>query len=296
MLEIKKAPEKLYAMGNIELLQNKAIAIVGTRTNTEYGEECTKKFASKLAKIGLTIVSGLAEGIDSIAHKSAMKKEGRTIAVLGSGFNNIFPKENKKLFNEILENDGCVISEYPQNEEKKSSNFPTRNRIIAGLSKGVLVVEAKSRSGSSITARYGFEQAKPVFCIPNKIGVKTGVGTNNLIKIGAHLVTNVNEILLEIGEEAIEGMEDEIIENQTIEDKTIEEIKEEQVEKNSEKQIIVKKEYREIYKTLEKGTIEVNELARNLKQNIIEINQKLTMMEIEGLIETLPGNRIKRKE
>lgn len=267
----------------MQLLQNKAIAIVGTRANTEYGEKYAKKFANEISKVGITVVSGLAEGIDTIAHKSAMKNKGRTIAVLGSGFHNIFPEQNKELFNEILKNNGCIISEYSANEEKKSANFPTRNRIIAGLSKGILVIEAKFRSGSSITAKYGFKQEKPVFCIPNQIGIKTGVGTNNLIKVGAHLITNVNEILLEIGEEAIEETNEEKIEENEKEEKL-------------EAQVKVNKEYRGIYKALEKGAIEVNELARKLKQNIVEINQKLTIMEIEGLIETLPGNRIKRKE
>lgn len=204
-----------------------------------------------------------------------MLNKGRTIAVMGSGFQNIYPKENIELFYEILKNKGCIISEYKPETKVKMSNFPTRNRIISGISKGVLVVEAKFRSGSSITARDAFEQNKPVFCIPNQIGVKTGVGTNNLIKIGAKLVTNVNEILLEINENIIED-------------------KEEKEEQDTIK--IINKEYKSIYKILEKEPININELSKKLKENITEINQKLTMMEIEGLIETLPGNQIKRKE
>lgn len=275
LLQIENHPKKIYAIGNIELLQNKAIAIVGTRKNTEYGEKYTKKFASQISKAGITIISGLALGIDSIAHQNSMQKQGRTIAVIGSGFENIYPEENIKLFNEIIKNKGCIISEYPPKTEVKMSNFPTRNRIIAGISSGVLVVEAKFRSGSSITAKDAFNQKKPVFCLPNQIGIKTGVGTNNLIKIGAKLVTNVNEILLEINEKLIEEID-------------------EKEEQNTTKQI--KKEYQNIYKILEKGPIEINELSKKLKENITQINQKLTMMEIEGLIETITGNQIKRKE
>ena len=270
MLQIKNPPKKIYVIGNIGLLKNKSIAIVGTRNNTEYGEKYTKEFANEISKKGITVVSGLAKGIDAIAHKNSMKNKGRTIAVMGSGFNNIFPKENTELFNEILENDGCIISEYAPNEKEKSANFPIRNRIIAGLSKGVLVMEAKERSGSSITARYGFEQEKPVFCIPNKIGVKTGVGTNNLIKKGAILVTNAKEILLVIGEKINE------------------------IEENHELQI--SEEYKSIYELLEREQVSINQLAKELQENIIQINQKITLMELEGLIEVLPGNILKIKE
>lgn len=272
--KIKNNPKTIYAMGNIALLQNKAIAIVGTRGNTKYGEEYTKKIASQLSKAGITIVSGLAIGIDSIAHRNAMKNKGRTIAVIGSGFHHIYPKENKELFYEILKNKGCIISEYPPETEVEMSHFPTRNRIIAGLSKGVLVIEAKYRSGSSITAKYAFEQQKPAFCLPNQVGIKTGVGTNNLIKVGAKLITSSNEILLGIGEKEIT----------------------EEIEETKTSQIKIKKEYRLLYQALEKGAISSDELAKKLQESIIEINQKLTMMEIEGLIETLPGNMVKRKE
>lgn len=274
LLQINNKPKKLYALGNIKLLQNKAIAIVGTRNSTKYGELYAKKFASKISKTGISIISGLALGIDSIAHKNSMKNIGKTIAVIGSGFNEIYPKENTLLFKEILENDGCIISEYPPEEKVNMANFPTRNRIIAGISSGVLVVEAKHRSGSSITARDAFKQKKPVFCIPNQLGIKTGVGTNNLIKIGAKLVTNVNDILVELGENIVEELEPEEIVKQTI----------------------VKQEYKKIYEILKKEPININQLAKITKEEIGKINQKLTMMEIEGLIETLPANMVKRKE
>lgn len=277
LLELKNPPKKLYAIGNIELLQNKSIAIVGTRQNTTYGEKYAKQFASQIAQTGITIISGLAIGIDSIAHQHAMKQRGGTIGVMGSGFHHIYPEENRGLLDNILENKGCIISEYPPDTKVNMANFSIRNRIIAGIAKGVLVVEAKFRSGSSITARDAFAQNKPVFCIPNQIGIKTGVGTNNLIKLGAKLVTNVNEILCEIGENPIEKQK-------------------EKQEKNDKKQKKVKTEYKNIYRILQKEAININELVRKSNENISQITQKLTMMEIEGLIETLPGNRIKRKE
>lgn len=280
LLTIKKHPKKIYAMGNIALLQNKAVAIVGTRENTPYGEMCSKTFSSYLAQNGITIVSGLAIGIDSIAHRSALNTKGNTISVIGSGFYHLYPPENKEFFHEILRGKGCIISEYPPETEVKMSNFPTRNRIIAGLSKAVLVIEAKHRSGSSITARYAKKQEKPVFCIPNQIGVKTGVGTNNLIKEGATLVTKPREILLTIGEK-------EITKHTKIK---------QEIEKKDKKQKKIKEEYQALYQALQNGPKTSNELARNLTENIVQINQKLTMMEIEGIIEALPGNMVARKE
>ena len=291
LLQLSRPPKKLYAIGNIKLLQNKAFAIVGTRKNTEYGRKYTKKFATMLSNLGLTIISGLALGIDTIAHESSMRSSGKTIAVIGSGFNNIYPNENEKLCQEILKNGGCIISEYEPNTKVNMQNFPTRNRIIAGLSCGVLVTEAKFRSGSSITARKALEQNKPVFCLPNQICEKAGVGTNNLIKIGAHLVTDVNEILLKIEEKPIT---DEIKKKLEI---NIE--REEINEKIQNKRRIVPKmdkHYRSIYKALLEQPLNIEQLAIKTEKSIIEINQKITIMEIEGLVETFPGNIIKIKE
>ncbi len=280
LLRIKKHPKKIYAMGNIALLQKKAVAIVGTREHTPYGEKYSKIFANYLAQNGITIISGLAIGIDSIAHRNALNTKGNTISVIGSGFYHLYPPENKELFDEIVNNKGCIISEYPPETEVNMSNFPTRNQIIAGLSKAVLVVEAKHRSGSSITARYAKKQGKPVFCIPNQIGIKTGVGTNNLIKEGATLVTTPKEILLTIGEE-------EKVKHTEVKQK---------IEKKDKKQKKIKKEYQLIYQALQKGPKSSDELAKEITENIVQINQNLTMMEIEGLIEMLPGNKVARKE
>ena len=292
LLQLPRPPRKLYAIGNVELLQNKALAIVGTRKNTEYGRTYTKKFAKELSNAGITIVSGLALGIDSIAHKSSMKSFGKTIAVIGSGFDNVYPTENEKLYREILKNEGCIISEYAPKTKVNMLNFPIRNRIIAGLSYGVLVIEARYRSGSSITAKKAFEQNKPVFCIPNQIGEKTGVGTNNLIKMGAHLVTDVNEILQQIGEEQIANEIKEKIEKNIKK----EEAEKKKFENNKFIERRMDRQYRSIYRTIQKGQINIEELAIKTKKSIIELNQKITIMELEGLVETCPGNIIKIKE
>ena len=180
--------------GNVELLQNPSIAIVGSRDASEYGKKFTAQFATSIACSNITIVSGMAVGIDSVAHENSIDEIGKTIAVIGSGFNYMFPKENESLFKEIIDKGGLVISEYSPNTKPNLKNFPFRNRIIAGLSMAVLVVEAKFRSGSSVTARYAFKEQKPVFCLPHSLDDINGVGTNNLLKAGAKLITKPQEI------------------------------------------------------------------------------------------------------
>ena len=155
LLKTKNFPTVIYAIGNIELLNCKyAVGIVGSRKCTEYGRKVANQFAQDLSRKGICIISGMALGIDGEAHNAAIKEIGKTIAVLGGGFNYIFPPENEWLFHKILENGGCVITEYPPEVEPDKNNFPIRNRVISGLSDALLVVEATHRSGSSITAKY----------------------------------------------------------------------------------------------------------------------------------------------
>ena len=176
--EISDSPSVLYAEGNLELLKSYSIAIIGSRQASDNGKKLAKKFSSELSSCGITIVSGLARGIDTIAHTYSYNQKGKTIAVLGSGFNKIFPPENIDLYKKILEEDGLVVSEYPPNTEADSLKFPERNRIISGLSNGIIVIEAKSRSGTSITAKFAKEQHKPVFVLPHEIDSPHGIGTN----------------------------------------------------------------------------------------------------------------------
>lgn len=166
--KIKNPPEKIYVEGMKENLNTTAIAVVGSRNCTPYGEKWCETFVKELVKYNLTIISGMANGIDSIAHNAALKYGGKTIAVLPSGLDNIYPKNNKKLFNRILESKGTVISEYSPKTEAFYDLFLERNRIVSGLSVGLLVVEAAYRSGTSVTARLALSQGKDVFCIPRK--------------------------------------------------------------------------------------------------------------------------------
>ena len=166
--EIKNPPKKLYYEGNISLLNSLCFSIVGSRDLTSYGKRIEKEFVKDLALRGITIVSGMAIGADSIAHKETINVGGKTIAVLGGGFNHIFPEGNEELFRKIIDSNGLVITEYEPEREAYSINFPKRNRIVSGLSKGVLIVEAKYRSGTSITANLAKEQGKKVFALPRK--------------------------------------------------------------------------------------------------------------------------------
>jgi len=191
--EISSPPLLLYAQGDTELLSSPQIALVGSRKCTPYGQEKAYQFAAELSKTGFTICSGLAIGIDGFAHQGALDNQGKTIAVLGTGLNNIYPKRHQKLAREIIEQ-GLLISEFWPDAPALPSNFPRRNRIISGLSLGVLVIEASRRSGSLITARYAIEQNRDLFALPGSIDNSEACGCNLLIQQGAKLVTNQEDI------------------------------------------------------------------------------------------------------
>lgn len=191
-------PIFLYVKGNFIQNDANALAIVGTREPSNYGKLIAENFTREFAEIGITTVSGLARGIDTIVHQTSLKANGRTIAVTGSGLDVIYPTENKKLFNEISEN-GLVISEYPLGTKPDAQNFPRRNRIISGLSLGTLIVETRANGGAINTANYALDQGREVFAIPGTINSKSSDGPNLLIQKGsAKLVTKVQDIIDEL--------------------------------------------------------------------------------------------------
>lgn len=196
---IDNKPAVIYVKGDILPCDELSFSIVGSRKLTEYGRSACEYLSSELAKLGITIISGMASGADSVAHNSAINAGGRTIAVLGSGLNIIYPKKNEKLYYKIAQN-GAVISEFPANTKGVSYNFPRRNRIISGMGLGVLVIEAMEKSGSLITASYAAEQGRDVFAVPGNINSLYSRGTNKLIQDGAKLVMMPEDILNEIRE------------------------------------------------------------------------------------------------
>jgi len=195
--EIPGAPLVLYVLGSMTVQDNLAIGIVGSRRASFYGLNNAEKFAIALSTQGITIVSGMARGVDTYAHRGALKAKGRTIAVIGSGFNHIYPAENADLAKEIS-SCGAVISEFPMDAKPLPGNFPRRNRLISGLSLGVLITEAARNSGALITADFALEQGREVFALPGRIDSVGSMGTNALLKQGAKIVTCCDDILEEL--------------------------------------------------------------------------------------------------
>lgn len=249
--------KQIYVEGNEKILNDFGIAVIGSRNSSKEGEKITQEFVEQLCDKEINIISGLAKGIDSKAHKTCIINKGKTIAVIGSGHNYIYPKENKKLFEEIIKQGGAIISEYPPETEPKSSNFPQRNRIISGLSDGIIVIEGKYRSGTTITADYGIKQKKPVFCLPHGINNSYGTGPNKIIKNGGILVTEPHDIIT-------------YYENKNIKFKKV------------ERKIPYDNEI--IRLLLIEKNLEKEEIAIKLNKSISEINQELTLLELEGII------------
>jgi DNA processing protein len=254
LAEIHDPPFLLYTRGNVELLKNFSIAIVGSRKATSYGKMAATKLAGDLARCSITIVSGLAYGIDSSAHIGALKN-GTTVAVLGNGVDIVYPWANRKLFNEIVQN-GCVISEFPLGTRPQKWTFPKRNRIIVGLSMGVVVVEAAKRSGSLITARLALEEGREVFAVPGEIFSKTSEGTNDLIKHGAKCVTSFEDVLNEF----------------------------EYISFQKESLSGGSKETDPIIDLLREGPKSVEELQILLGIPTSKLGEKLTLLEIDGMV------------
>ena len=265
--QIKNPPKRLYLKGNIKLLKTPGIAIVGARNCTQYGEKMAKKFAKELAEFGITIISGMALGIDSYAHISTLEANGNTIAVIPSGHSNIYPKENQKLYNQILENNGLIITEYQENEKATSNKFLERNRIVSGLSLGTVVIEAAYRSGTSVTAKIAKEQGRDVFCIPGSLDNPKSIGTNNLIKEFAKIVTSPKDVINNYNFlHKIEVNSNTLVEEQ------------------------IPEEYKKIYSLITDIPININDIAKKSLLELREVSSKLTMLELDGKVVKLSGN------
>lgn len=281
--KIKDPPKQLYVKGNIKNLKELGVAVIGTRGCSNYGRQICRSFTKGLVAYDLNIISGLAKGIDSCAHRACLEVKGKTIAVLPSGINNVFPKQNEELLNKIIDKGGTVISEYPPDFEKTSDSCRERNRIISGLSIGTLVIEAKKRTGTSITVDYTNEQGKKAFCIPSSLLNSKGVGSNEMIKEGrAKIVTEVEDIIKEYPELKLEKRSDFAFDNLRKEKS-----------KKKKTQIIIDEENLEIYNLLMKEPKHIDEISKLTNIPINEITYKLTMLELQGVIKELPGKKFK---
>lgn len=261
-------PLGFFMFGKMPEKHLKTVAIVGTRKSTDYGKIQTKKFAKELAENNVVIISGMADGIDSCAHNSAISSNGKTIAVLGCGIDITYPKHNRNLEIEIIKN-GCVITEYALGTRPYPSNFPVRNRIISGLSDVLLVMEAPIKSGAIITANSAIEQGKTVFALPGDITRSTCAGTNKLIKDGAIPLLNTDDILYELGIEAKKDKPAKIsVANASL--------------NNSELKIL---------KYINDIPISVDEIALKTNMNLSDLNTALTMLELEEYVTKISANR-----
>ena len=270
--DIDNPPSRLYVEGNVEILNDIGIAVIGSRTNTQYGEKMCKRFVKNLVAYNINIISGLAFGIDCIAHKQCLKNSGKTIAVLPSGLGNIYPYEHIGLVKQIVANGGAVISEYENNIKADSKKFLERNRIVAGLGIGTLVIEAGQRSGTTVTARYTKQNEKPVFCVPSSLENIKGKGTNELIQEGANLVTNVEDIVQAFPN--INFSKTEI--------------------KSKDIFFDIPFDLLEVYKVIRDVPQNVNEIARKTELSISEVTYKTMMLQLENKILELPGQRFIR--
>lgn len=262
--EIDQPPPVLFVRGSINVEDDWAVSVVGTRRVTPYGRQVASEIARYLAQNGVTVVSGLARGVDAIAHQTAMQAGGRTLAILGSGVDTIYPPEHRKLAEDISRQ-GAVISDYPLGTQPESRNFPPRNRIIAGLSLATIVVEAGETSGALITAEFAVEQGRDVFAVPGSILTPQSEGTNRLIEQGARPLLRMSEIL---------------------ESLKLEQIPEKQA---SRKAIAASPEENRLLSCLTQDPRHIDEICALSGLPIQAVSATLTMMELKGLVTQVGG-------
>ena len=268
--EVYDAPVVLYVRGKLATNGDLNLGVVGSRKYTDYGKMAAYKLSKECAHSGLTIVSGLALGIDAEAHRAALDAGGVTIGVLGCGLDTVYPVSNYQLAKEMIEKGGAIISEFSIGTPPLRYNFPARNRIIAGLSKGLLVVEAAEKSGALITAYQSLEYNRDVFAVPGEINSPNSFGTNKLIQSGAKLTMTSEDILNEYN---IEKTEFET------------EAKEMLPESDNEKKIL---------ETLSKSAINIDQIIEKSGLNVIAISSALSLLEMKGLVKNMGGGRYKK--
>lgn len=279
-------PKQLYVNGTLLERDEVAVAIVGSRRASIYGIETAEKLGFDLAARGVTVVSGMATGIDSAAHKGALKAKGRTIAVMGGGHNFIYPPQNKKLYEEITQS-GAVVTEYEDDRPCLPQQFPARNRIISGLSLGVVIVEAAKNSGALITANFAADQGRTVFAVPGKVSSSTSSGTNELIKDGACLIQSVDDILQELSIAEVEQASDDVKEKAGG-----------KIAKQTKAYIYnsLTEDERKIYKNLSDEPVYIDDILEKAGMEQAKASKVLLNLELKKLIMQLPGKQFIRKE
>ena len=283
---LHRPPQALYVNGSFKEEDDFAVAIVGSRRASRYGIEMGERLGYDLALRGVTVVSGMARGIDSAAHRGALKANGRTIAVMGSGHGHIYPPENKDLYRKIAES-GAVISEFENDVSPLPQNFPIRNRIISGLTLGIVIVEAAKNSGALITADFALEQGREVFAVPGKISSLTSEGTHELIKDGAKLVQSAEDIMEELGLHEIEPEADNKRDQ-----------REEKISKKTARYVYnsLTDGERKVYKILSDEPVYIDDVMKESGVELSKISNVLLGLELKRLIKELPGKQFIRTE
>ena len=270
-------PQLLYVKGDLLTADSLAVSIVGTRSATDYGRAVAEQLGSQLAARGVTVISGMAYGIDTAAHTGALNGGGRTIAVMGNGLDVIYPARNLRLLEKIVDS-GAAISEFPMGMKPLRSNFPRRNRVVSGISLGTLVVEAPKRSGALITAEYALNQGREVFAVPGRIDSEASGGTHGLIKQGAKLVESVEDILEELPEHELEPFTKEDVE-----------IAEEKME------LQLSDDEKAIWKVISFSSIHIDDISRQSGLAPYKVSAALVMLELKGLALQSAGKMFTRK-
>jgi DNA processing protein len=271
LLAIYDPPIVLYVRGTLQPSDLLALAIVGARRCSHYGSVQAERFAGALGRMGFTVVSGLAEGIDTAAHNGALKGGGRTFAVLGNGLCEIYPKRNEKLAAQIAEK-GAILSEFPMRTRADARHFPQRNRVISGLSLGVMVVEASRQSGTLITAKWALEQGREVFALPGRVDSPTSFGTHGLIQKGAKLVTTPDDILEELGPLG------ELVKPAGAEEAL-----------SDPRELSLNSREKQVYQALSHEPMHIDEIARTTGLPVSTVMSTLTILEIKRLARQLAG-------
>ncbi|MDO8530426.1 MAG: DNA-processing protein DprA [bacterium] len=264
--KLSDAPEVLYYRGTLPTADEICVAVVGTRRPSDYGQRATLQITGELADAGVTVISGMAPGIDTFAHRTCVERGKRTIAVLGTGIDekSLYPKSNLQLSRDIIKTGGCLITEYPAGTRATKFTFPQRNRIVVALSQGVVVIEAKEKSGSLITARLANEQKKELFAVPGPIYTLNSIGPNKLIKAGATLTESAQDVLDVLGIELAPRSFSEV------------------ASENPEEQLI--------FAALKEESLTIDAILKKTKLSVPVVGAALANMEISGKIRNLGGN------
>ena len=303
--QIHDPPALLYIIGEFPIQDTPSIAIVGSRSPTEYGKTTSQQLSYQLAERGITVVSGFARGIDTCVHRGALEASGRTVAVFGCGLSIIYPETNRALAAEIIES-GALISEFPMTMPPRGKNFPRRNRVISGLTLGTLVVEASDRSGSLITARHAAEQGREVFAVPGQIFSGVSRGTHSLINQGATLINSVDDLL-----DALPRDYTKVLEGESLEP-TRQPPLAKQPDKVARPQLVAKRstpvpqpetkaepnltpDEQAVLSAIDADSVHIDEITRDTQLPIGKVSSLLVMLELKGIVQQLPGKQFVKK-